>query len=299
MKRERPARLMVMVLVAGLTAGIAHVASAQVITSIERRYPDGNSGDTEPVLVVGGLVEMTETFVDRPHAYVNVPSSFVGIDYVKVANDDKDNPNYELDATLMLFIDDRVGDGDNTNPPTIGSGVMNWVGSMGFVDTDLQIDIDEYPATDPDIDQYFSIYSLEVPAGTKVTLLEQNDGTTRNMYGVAAIEGSLNLPPVVDAGSAQIIVWPENAVQLDATVTDDGKPVPPGKVTLMWSVQSSPDESTVQFDPNEFVEDPNVIFDKAGTYVLCVTANDSLLSESDCVTISVKEPDCPVGESKT
>jgi alpha-D-xyloside xylohydrolase len=302
MKCAGLAKLMVWICVAGLTAGINQVASAQVITSIERRYPDDNSGDTEPVLVVGGLAEMTETFVDRPHAYVNVPSSLVGIDYVKVANDDKDNPNYELDvtmgqdATLILFIDDRVGDNDNTNPPTIGSGTMNWVLAMGFVDTGLQIDIDEYPATDPDIDQHFSIYSLEVPAGTKVTLLEQNDGTTRNMYGVAAIQGSLNLPPVVDAGSAQIIVWPENAVQLDATVTDDGKPVFPGKVTLIWSVQSSPDESTVQFEPNEFCEDPVATFDKAGTYVLCITANDGLLSESDCVTITVKEPDCPLGD---
>ncbi len=293
---------MVLILAVGLTGGVAHVASAQVITDIERRFPDGDSGDTEPVTVVGGLVERAETFVDRTHIYVNVPSFLVGIDYVKVANDDKNNPNYELDvtvgedATLMLFIDDRVGDGDNTNPPTIGSGVMNWVAGMGFVDTGLQIDIDENPATDPGIDQFFSIYSLEVLAGTTVTLLEQNDGTTRNMYGVAAIQGTLNLPPVVDAGSAQIIIWPENTVQLDATVTDDGKPVPPGKVTLMWSVQSSPDGSTIQFDPNEFVEDPVATFDKAGTYVLCLTADDSLLSESDCVTITVKEPDCPVGD---
>ena len=129
---------MVMVLVAGLTAGIAHVASAQVITSIERR----NSSNTAPQ-IAGPLVEDALVFVDRTHIYVNVPSFLVGIDYVKVANDDKNNPNYELDvtvgqdATLMLFIDDRVGDGDNTNPPTLGSGVMNWVAGMGFVDTGL------------------------------------------------------------------------------------------------------------------------------------------------------------------
>lgn len=279
------------VLAVGLAAGVAQVASARVITRVERRFPDGDSGDTEPRLVVGGLAEMAETFVDRTHAYVNIPSVLVGIDYIKVANDDKDNRNYELDvtvgadATLLLFIDDRVGDGDNTNPPTIGSGAMNWVVAMGFVDTGLQIDIDENPAADVSIDQHFSVFSQEVPTGSRVTLLEQNDGSFRNMYGVAAIQGILNLPPVVDAGSAQTIVWPDNTVQLDATVTDDGKPTAPGKVTLVWSVQSSPDGSTVQFDPSEFVEDPVATFDKAGTYVLRLTADDGSLSESDYVTI--------------
>lgn len=294
--------VMAVVLAVGLVAGIAQVASAKVITRIERRFPDSDSDDTEPLLVVAGLAEMSETFVDRTHAYVNIPTVLVGIDYIKVANDDKDNRKYELDvtvgahATLLLFIDDRVGDDDNTNPPTIGSGTMSWVVAMGFADTDLQIDIDENPAMDVDIDQHFSVYSLEVSAGSTITLLEQNDGTARNMYGVAALRGTLNLPPVVDAGSAQEIVWPDNMFQLDAAVTDDGKGVPPARVTLTWSVQSSPDGSTVQFDPNEFVEDSVATFDKAGTYVLRLTASDGSLFESDYVTITVREPDCPVGD---
>ena len=66
MKRERPARLMVMVLVAVLTAGIAHVASAQVITDIERR----NSSNTAPQ-IAGPLVE---------DALVCVPSMFCNLE---------------------------------------------------------------------------------------------------------------------------------------------------------------------------------------------------------------------------
>jgi hypothetical protein len=55
---------------------------------------------------------------------------------------------------------------------------------MGFVDTGYDVGIDE--GGDGDIDKWSSVFGLDVPAGT-ITLLEQNDGGSRNMYGVAAV----------------------------------------------------------------------------------------------------------------
>jgi len=289
---------MVIVLLTGLTAGITHVASAQVITSIERR----NSTEADPNIVPGALDELAAAFVDRDYVYINVPPSLVGSDYIKVANDDKDDEDYELDVTVgedavvMMFIDNEVGDDNENDPPTLGNGAMNWVYPMGFVSAEMSLDVEHDP-TGGSGDEHYTVYWLAVDAGNTITLLEQHDGTSLNMYSVAAIaDGSINMPPVADAGNIQITVWPENSVQLDATVTDDDKPVSPGEVTVTWSVQSSPVGSTVQFAPDEFTEDPVATFDMAGTYVLEITADDSILSTTDDVTIAVREPDCPMGD---
>jgi len=279
MGRERYVRFMVMVLLTGLIAGMAHVASADVITSIERR----NSTEAYPVIVPGALDELAGAFVDRDYVYINVPPSLVGSDYIKVANDDKDDSDYELDVTVgedavvMMFIDNRVGDDNEDDPPTLGNGAMNWVYPLGFVSAEMSIDVEHDPMGGSGDEQY-TVYWRAVAAGNTITLLEQHDGTQ------------------VNAGNIQITVWPENSVQLDATVTDDGKPVSPGEVTVTWSVQSSPSGSTVEFGPDEFSEGPVATFDKAGTYVLEITANDGILSTTDDVTIAVREPDCPMGD---
>jgi len=186
--------VLVMVLAIGLT--MAQVASAQLITNVVRYNPDGNSGDTEPVIAPNPLAEDSLIFVDRTHEYNNIPPEALGAEYIMVANDDKDNPDYMLDVTLSqacllaLAIDDRVGDDDNTNGPTLGGGIMDWVLNMGFVDTGLDVGIDEGP--DGVINQTSSIYVLPVAAGT-IRLYEQNNGGSRNMYGVAAIPEPMTL----------------------------------------------------------------------------------------------------------
>jgi hypothetical protein len=55
---------------------------------------------------------------------------------------------------------------------------------MGFTDTGYDIGIDE--GHTGEIDQWSSVFAKEVSDGT-ITLLEQNDGGSRNMYGVAAV----------------------------------------------------------------------------------------------------------------
>jgi len=177
---------------------VTSVAPAALITSIARRNPDSNSGDTEPAFVTGGMAEDAKTFVDRNHEYNQVPLEGLGADYVKTANDDKDNPNFELDVTiggnaiLALILDNRLGHGSQggaelLDPDLVAAG-MQWVLDMGFVDSGLNIGIDEI-GTAGDINNWGSIFIKYVGPGT-YTLLKQNDATNaggRNMYGVAAI----------------------------------------------------------------------------------------------------------------
>ena len=92
-----------------------------------------------------------------------------------------------------------------------------------------------------------------------------------------------NAAPVVNAGPDQTITLPSNA-SLDGTVSDDGLPNPPGTVTTAWSKVSGP--GTVTFG-NASAVDTTASFSVAGSYTLRLTANDSVLSTSDDVIITV------------
>lgn len=173
---------------------VAEIASAGLITDIERFNPDNNSSDTAPV-IAGPLVEDAPTFVDRDHSYKQIPAYLIGADYVMVANDDKDNWGYALDivvtcpANLYLFIDNRTGRYETAGwpemVPDILAAGMSWVASMGFVDTGDNLGIDEHG--DGSINSWSSIFVLRGVDGV-VTLHQQNDAINpnwRNMYGVA------------------------------------------------------------------------------------------------------------------
>jgi hypothetical protein len=92
-----------------------------------------------------------------------------------------------------------------------------------------------------------------------------------------------NQTPTVSAGPDQTITLPASA-NLDGTVTDDGFPNPPATVTTTWSMASGP--GTVTFG-NANAVDTTASFSSAGSYVLRLTANDSALSNSDDVTVTV------------
>lgn len=91
-----------------------------------------------------------------------------------------------------------------------------------------------------------------------------------------------NVAPVVSAGSDLAITLPASA-SLDATVTDDGLPTA-SSVSQLWTTVSGP--GTVTF-ANASAVDTTASFSVAGTYVLRLTANDTLLSTSDDVTVVV------------
>ncbi len=167
-------------------------AEAQFFTNVERLNPDDNSGESEPAVSNEPLGEGVPAFIDRDHVYVTVPETLLRTEYIRTANDDKDNPNHELhftitaDGTLYLFLDNRIGgNSGNTRDqlPNLGAAAsLSWVTDMGFIDTEMKIAIDE--ADDGDIDQWFSVYALKASQGDYV-LGAQNDGGSRNMYGLA------------------------------------------------------------------------------------------------------------------
>jgi hypothetical protein len=150
-------------------------AAGQVITGAVR---GGTSTNMPPVVVPGGMAAGALAFVDRAHVFwTDVPAILQGRDFVQVANNDRNVADYTLDvtvstpSTLYLFIDNRVGDSSNADPPTLTS-VMSWVTANGFSPLGVQFGLDE--AADGDADQFYSVYSRDVAAGT-TRLFELND----------------------------------------------------------------------------------------------------------------------------
>jgi hypothetical protein len=106
---------------------------------------------------------------------------------------------------------------------------------------------------------------------------------TRTSYTYTILDND-NQAPAVDAGADQAVTLPGGAT-LDATVTDDGLPNPPATVTVTWSKVSGP--GTVTFEDSAVV-DTAATFSAAGTYVLQISADDSLVQVSDTVTVTVR-----------
>lgn len=101
-------------------------------------------------------------------------------------------------------------------------------------------------------------------------------------FRMAAPTTPQNQPPVVNAGPNQTITLPTNTVTLDGSATDDG--LPNNTLTVSWSKVSGP--GTVTFSsPNTATT--QATFSTSGVYVLQLTANDTQLSSSSNVTITV------------
>ena len=92
-----------------------------------------------------------------------------------------------------------------------------------------------------------------------------------------------NQAPVVNAGSNQTITLPA-AASLAGTVTDDGQPNPPGKVTTKWAKVSGP--GTVTF-ANASSLKTTATFSVAGSYTLSLTASDSALATTGNIVVAV------------
>jgi len=194
-----------LVMVAVITS-VAGTAGAALITGVSR---GGGSGNSAPQIAPDLLAEDVPCFVDRPHQYNEIPDFLVGAEYVMVANNDKTVGDYSLtvtvsqDVTIYLILDNRLGGtggGKGTDPDLAAAG-MNWVIDLGFVDTGEDIGIDE--SGDGDIDQYASIFSKQMSAGS-ITLGAQNDGGGRNMYGVAVFAPIVTATEPVPADGAMV-----------------------------------------------------------------------------------------------
>jgi hypothetical protein len=124
-------------------------------------------------------------------------------------------------------------------------------------------------------------------SGTYVLRLTASDGALGASDTVTiTVLPVPNQPPVVDAGPDQSFMFPLGA-DLDGTVTDDGKPNPPGALTTTWSMVSGPGAVTFQ-SPGAI--DTHAGFGAPGTYVLRLAASDGALTASDLVQIVVQPP---------
>jgi hypothetical protein len=133
--------------------------------------------------------------------------------------------------------------------------------------------------------------TFSVP-GLYVLRLTADDGQIANYADVTV---TVNQAPAVDAGTNQIVTG-TNQLPLSGTVIDDGFPL--GRLTSTWSLVNGP--GTVDFQPvtqtNNLTgtEVTNVVsatatFSQPGVYVLRLTADDTLATNSDDVTISITE----------
>jgi hypothetical protein len=94
-----------------------------------------------------------------------------------------------------------------------------------------------------------------------------------------------NLAPVVSAWAAQpILQWPSNTLNLQANVTDDGRPNPPGVVTSLWSKVSGP--GLVTFS-NAATMNTTATFSAPGIYQLQLVASDSAIFVTNAVWVNL------------
>jgi hypothetical protein len=123
-------------------------------------------------------------------------------------------------------------------------------------------------------------------SGTRVAVAHNQNPAAAPLLHV---EWMVNQAPVVNAGSDQTITLPAGA-NLDATVSDDGKPTPPA-LTYAWSQDSGPAGGTATF-ATPSAEDTGVTFNLDGVYDLRLTVSDGDLSNSDVVRVTV-QPEPP------
>ena len=128
------------------------------------------------------------------------------------------------------------------------------------------------------------IFSL---AGSYTIRLTASDGqlTTSDDVVIVVSPAPVNVAPTTNAGSDKSVVFP-GSVTLTGSATDDGLPSG-SSVAVSWSKVSGP--GNVVF-VNSNSPNASATFTATGTYVLRLTASDSLLSGTDDVTITVTVP---------
>ena len=109
-------------------------------------------------------------------------------------------------------------------------------------------------------------------------------GITEAYYDIPFdLDPEANLAPLVNAGEDRVVYLPA-PVPLAGTVSDDGRPLEPGRVTIAWSKVSGP--GTVTFSSSTSATTV-ATFSAPGSYVLRLTANDGALTAQDEVTLQV------------
>jgi PEP-CTERM motif len=172
------------------------------------------TGAVDTPFTLGPFDNRIPAFVDRNHVFSNhsvdpnatpanfqIPSYLIGGEYIMSGNDNRDNASYKLDvtvsspSTVYMLIDNRLGDTSGANPPTFDATHMQWILDQGWISTSNglnrtgdtlvpdEVPIDE--GADNTINQWYSVYRKDVPAGTFSLLQADNAG--QNMYGAVVV----------------------------------------------------------------------------------------------------------------
>ncbi len=122
-------------------------------------------------------------------------------------------------------------------------------------------------------------------AGVYVLQLSANDSqyTSTSTTTITVNSPPVNQPPVVNSGPNQTIQLPTNTVTLQGTATDDG--LPSGILIISWSEVAGPGVVTFGSPASATT---TVTFPGAGVYLLRLTANDTQLSSSSDIVITVQ-----------
>ncbi|MCC7114261.1 MAG: PASTA domain-containing protein [Burkholderiales bacterium] len=129
------------------------------------------------------------------------------------------------------------------------------------------------------------------PDADLVAVYVQGDDTHMHVRIDADIRadggGTGNAAPTVNAGPGQTITLPAGAT-LSGSATDDGRPSPPGALSVAWTLDSGPSGALANFS-NPASPTSSVTFNAPGSYVLRLTANDGALAASATTTITVQD----------
>lgn len=168
----------------------------------------GQSGDRDPVgpydgstaplaTEAGGLKDGNMVFSDRTYPWAGIPAEYVGSEYIRTFNSDKDsgivNVKYEVtisrDAILWVTIDDRIPAEWNAGGAVASQqDAVDYITAASlpagtFADTGIDIYVRE--KSDGSTDRPMSVYAAELPAGTYV-FTAMNSG--KNFYTIGAVE---------------------------------------------------------------------------------------------------------------
>jgi hypothetical protein len=245
------------------------ITSVKVGNNITATITGNNFTASNVPLTIGSntlTVTATDVFNNVGSAQVTVMRSD-GNNQAPVVNAGADQ-TINLPSSVNLV--GTVTDDGKPNPPTILTYTWSKVSGSGTV-------------------TFSSPSSLTTSAtfsttGTYTLKLKVSDSQlTGEDTIVITVNSQQNQAPVVNAGVDQIITLPSTAT-LVGVVTDDGLPNPPAQTTVSWSKVSG--SGTVTFS-NQTSVNTTTTFSTAGTYVLRLTANDSVLTATDDIQVIV------------
>jgi PKD repeat protein len=181
------------------------------------------------------------------------------------------------------------------NPSSAPVGAIITVSGTGFSTTpDLNRVL--FPSatsgfvTAPGVTSSSTGLTAQVPAGAVSGKVYVQVGSVRSNWLRFRVTASTNQAPVVNSGPSQTITLPAGAV-LSGTATDDG--LPNGTLSTTWTAFSGP--GAVTFGDSAALSTP-ASFAMAGTYTLRLSANDSALTSTDDVIVTVN-PSAPVNQA--